>query len=274
VIVDLATATKRALCIGIGDYPVRGRDLKGAVPDAKAWATLLRERFGFDKRDITLLLDAQATRAQILAALDALLSDARSGDVRVFTIACHGTYLADQDDDEADEYDEALCPWDYRKELIRDDELRERLASVRTGVRVVFIVDSCHSGTVTRLLRTQSPPARRPRFMPPNLLGRAVITDMRTRAKPRHTARAKAGAMKELLLSACRSDQYAFDDKVGRTHRGMMSYHAIRLIEQADGDITYSALAKALRRALADAGYDQEPQLEGPVGMKRRKVFT
>ena len=30
--------TKRALCVGINDYPIRGMDLKGCVNDAKAWA--------------------------------------------------------------------------------------------------------------------------------------------------------------------------------------------------------------------------------------------
>jgi hypothetical protein len=270
----LATARKHALCIGIGDYPGRGRDLKGAVADAKAWARLLRERFGFEKRDVTLLLDAKATRARILAELDVLLADARAGDVCVLTIACHGTYLADRDDEEADEYDEALCPWDYRDGLIVDDELRERLATTRAGVRVTMIVDSCNSGTVTRLRPNEPPAVRRPRFMPPSLLGRAVITDVRTRAKPRRSKQARIAPMKELLLSACRADQYAFDDKIGRNHRGVMSYHAIRLIEEAEGDITYTALTKALRRALEEAGYDQEPQLEGPLGLQRRKVFT
>jgi hypothetical protein len=203
------------------------------------------------------------------------VADARSGDLRVLTISCHGTYLADQNDEEADEYDEALCPHDYRQAVIRDDELRERLASTEAGVRVIMLVDSCHSGTVTRLLPSERETARRPRFMPPRELGRVEILDVRTRARPRHrSTRAKAGAMKELLLSACRADQFAFDDKIGRTHRGMMSYHAIRLIEEADGDITYTALVKALRRALAQAGYDQEPQLEGPLGLRRRKVLT
>ena len=39
---------KRALCVGINDYPVAGADLKGCVNDAKAWAALLIDHFDFD----------------------------------------------------------------------------------------------------------------------------------------------------------------------------------------------------------------------------------
>ena len=41
---------KRALCVGINDYPVRGADLKGCVNDAKAWARLLGEHFASSRR--------------------------------------------------------------------------------------------------------------------------------------------------------------------------------------------------------------------------------
>ena len=40
--------TKRALCIGINDYPGTGSDLSGCVNDAKDWAGMLTGR-GFDR---------------------------------------------------------------------------------------------------------------------------------------------------------------------------------------------------------------------------------
>ena len=49
---------KRALCVGINDYPVKGADLKGCVNDAKAWAAVLVDRFGFEPPNVTLLLHA------------------------------------------------------------------------------------------------------------------------------------------------------------------------------------------------------------------------
>ena len=102
---------KRALCVGINDYPVAGADLKGCVNDAKAWAAMLIDHFGFDPKNITMLLDSQATKKRVLSEVDKLLAGAQKGDVVVFTNSSHGTYVADRDGDES-RYDEAMCPWD------------------------------------------------------------------------------------------------------------------------------------------------------------------
>src|SRR4029450_8203533 len=139
---------KRALCVGINNYPGTENDLNGCVNDAKAWAAMLIDHFGFDPQNITMLLDSQATKNRVLAASDKLLAGAKKGDVLVFTNSSHGTYVADRDGDET-RYDEAMCPWDMKKNLIIDDELRQRFANIPDGVRLTVISDSCFSGSVT-----------------------------------------------------------------------------------------------------------------------------
>jgi hypothetical protein len=59
-------ATKKALCVGINDYP-GGGDLRGCVNDANAWANLLQDKFGFT--EVKTLFDAQATKQNILDEL-------------------------------------------------------------------------------------------------------------------------------------------------------------------------------------------------------------
>jgi metacaspase-1 len=49
---------KRALCVGINDYPGEGSDLNGCVNDAKAWADLFSRQYAFASSDVKLLLDA------------------------------------------------------------------------------------------------------------------------------------------------------------------------------------------------------------------------
>ena len=61
---------KRALCVGNNDYPGTGMDLAGCLNDAKDWEALLKAR-GYR---VERLLDADATRARILAALQALVT--------------------------------------------------------------------------------------------------------------------------------------------------------------------------------------------------------
>jgi hypothetical protein len=55
---------KRALCVGINDYPGADMDLNGCVNDAMDWQSLLESR-GYQ---VTRLLDSEATRGAAQAA--------------------------------------------------------------------------------------------------------------------------------------------------------------------------------------------------------------
>jgi hypothetical protein len=266
--------TKRALCVGVNKYPQPELELKGCVNDAKGWAALLNEHFDFTSADITLLTDRRATKAAVMRALGELLAGARRGDVLVFTNSSHGTYRADADGDES-LYDEALCPYDCEDDVIVDDELRELFAGIPYGVRVTVISDSCHSGSATRDPEDPlAPDRRRRRFCDPRSIGLRDIPDVRRTAQPRDAGLHPESEMRELLLSGCRSDQYSYDARFGRTFHGAMSYFAKQLIVAAGYRITYRSLHRHLLPTLRDANYDQEPQLEGRDSFKRRQVFT
>ncbi|HZB40324.1 MAG TPA: caspase family protein [Ilumatobacter sp.] len=264
---------KRALCVGINDYPVKGADLKGCVNDAKAWAALLIDHFGFDPQNVTMLIDSQATKKRVLAAVDKLVADAKKGDVLVFTNSSHGTYVADRDGDET-RYDEAMCPYDMKKNLILDDELRQRFAGIADGVRLTVISDSCHSGSVTRGEVLDTPDDRRRRFVNPRTLGLPEIQGVRRKAKPRTTDVHPERRMREVLVSGCRDNQYSYDARINGTYHGAMTYYALRIIEQANYDLSYEELWDQLVERLEIEGYDQEPQVEGKSSNKRRRLFT
>ena len=72
---------KKALCVGINDYPYDGSDLNGCVNDATAWAELLIDHYEFAEEEVALLLDAEATQANIMSGLKDLVSGAEPGDV-------------------------------------------------------------------------------------------------------------------------------------------------------------------------------------------------
>jgi len=264
---------KRALCVGINDYPVRGADLKGCVNDARAWAALLRDHYGFAETDITILLDRQATRAGILGALDTLLAGATRGDVIVFTNSSHGTYVADEDGDET-RYDEAICPWDMKQHLIVDDELRTRFAKLPKGVRLTVVSDSCFSGSVTRGPKLETPDDRAARFVSPALIGRREIRNVRAVARPVRGETYPQSTMNEVLVSGCNDHQYSYDARFDGTYHGAMTYFALDIIRAADYRLTYNALRKRLVPRLELEGYDQEPQLEGSTASRRRPLFS
>jgi len=269
---------KKAFCVGINDYPYDGSDLKGCVNDARDWADLLVEHYDFPPENVTLLLDAEATKANILAGLDALLADAAEGDVLVFTNSSHGTYLADTSGDEA-RYDQALCPYDCAETLIVDDELRERFTQLPDGVRLTVISDSCFSGTVTRVAVGEiipgfaMPDERRVRFLSPALRGDPVLENP-WRAEPKRREKYPESGMRDVLLSGCNNKEYSYDARLGDTYHGAMTYHALQAIREANYDLTYSELHERLTYLIDDAGYPQHPQLEGRAQNKDRRVFS
>jgi metacaspase-1 len=270
--------TKRAVCVGINDYPIEGMDLHGCVNDANQWAELLRARYEFSGGDIELLLDGQATKAAIIAALKRLLAGARDGDVLAFTNSSHGTYVADTDHDEPG-YDEAICPWDVTDNLIVDDDLRKLFTDLRVDAHLVVISDSCFSGTLTRAAVAENipgmatPDARRIRFLSPALLGRAVITNPIARVPKERVAFPESG-MNHILMSGASDHEYSYDAAIDGAFHGAMTYHAIKAISAAGYRLTYAELHDRLQPMLEAAGYFQHPQLEGKASMKDRQLFS
>ena len=151
---------KKALCIGINNYPGTHMDLQGCVNDANDWAGALSER-GYA---VTKLLDAEATKAAMMQAMSNLIGKASKNDSLVITFSGHGTYQPDTDGDEADGLDEALCPYDLQTngQALTDDEIKGLFATRKSGVRIVLIADSCHSGTVTRAAKAEADADTRP----------------------------------------------------------------------------------------------------------------
>ena len=269
---------KKALCVGINDYPYDGSDLNGCINDATGWAELLMGHYDFPASDVKLMLDAQATKANILAALKNLLAGAKSGDVLVFTNASHGTYIADTSGDEP-KYDEAICPYDCATNLIVDDELRELFTGLTKGVHLVVISDSCFSGTVTRVPVGENVPGlklpddRRVRFLNPALMGRAILENP-WKAKPKGKEKYPEAKMLEVLLSGCTDKEYSNDALIDGAYHGAMSYYAQKIIREMNYQVTYQQLQSQLLFLLDDGGYPQHPQIEGKKSNKKRLIFT
>jgi hypothetical protein len=53
-----------------------------------------------------------------------------------------------------------------------------------------------------------------------------------------------------------------------------MSYFALQIIREANYELSYEDLWDRLVPRLEEAGYDQEPQVEGKSASKRRRLFT
>ena len=198
---------KKAVCVGINNYPGVFNDLKGCVNDANDWAELLAE-FDFD---VSILLDEQGTRENMKSALRDLVASLKPGDYGVFTYSGHGTYNRDTSADEPDSYDEALYVYDG---ILLDDELREILDDLNPQANLVFVSDSCYSGTVTRVMEDDETLYAKPRFVP--VLGYDPLIPVKT------SFLAEAD-MLELLLTGCSDSELSYDAFIDGRYNGAMS---------------------------------------------------
>lgn len=267
--------TKRAVCVGINDYPGTYNDLSGCVNDANDWADLIRNDFQFGE-DVQIITDLAATRDNILQAWGDVLTYAKSGDVVVFTYSGHGTWVYDQGErEESDNRDEAICAHDGN---ILDDEIRALIRQMDSGVHLTVISDSCHSGSVTRamLKRTRSTDpeyaknAPKPKYMPPV----EDIDGLRTELIPiRRRFLYPESDMQEILITGCNATEYSYDAYINGRYNGAMTAMAIRIIK-SDPSQTYKQFHKKLRHLLPSTRYPQSPQLEGSDANKERPLFT
>ncbi len=119
--------------------------LNACVADATAMRDLARNA-GFTTLDV--LLDKKGTREAVIGGIRTAAETLKSGDIFLYTYAGHGSQLPDfNDDEEDDRLDETWCLYDG---MFLDDEAYELWATFREGVRVLAILDSCHSGSAIR----------------------------------------------------------------------------------------------------------------------------
>lgn len=86
-------------------------------------------------------------------AMHWLVAGCQPGDSLVFHYSGHGSQQRNYTGDEADGYDETLCPLDFEtKGMIVDDEINAALVRpIPAGVKLHAIIDACHSGTALDL---------------------------------------------------------------------------------------------------------------------------
>ena len=265
---------KRSLHIGINDYPGTGSDLSGCVNDAMDWLQALGKR-GF--LDQTTLFDKQATKKAMVDAMTKIVDATTSKDIAVITYSGHGTWVPDADGDEADGRDEALCPWDIGTTgaILTDDELYEIFGNRKVGARIIFLSDSCHSGSVSRAA-----------FSVPGLTDDWKFPHMRFLAPETHLPAGQLAAAKRVeksrvkskiraatvLFAGCQDTEYSYDAWFNKRPNGAFTFMALKALESNPQD--YWSWYKALRAFLPHVQYPQTPQLACSSSQRKWKVFA
>jgi len=141
---------KLGLVIGI-NYKGSPNELSGCLVDAYRWKWYLINHRGYKEENITMLIEEEATAANIAHSLFKIIR--RSNEVGVsevfITYSGHGSQTQLARTVETDGLDECLVPYDFMTVgMIVDDTLTDYFAHVSLTPKVFFVVDACHSGTM------------------------------------------------------------------------------------------------------------------------------
>jgi hypothetical protein len=301
---------KYGLFVGINAYAGGINPLFGCVNDAKNIRSTLTTRYGFRAANTTLLKDSAATREGILGQLNGYRAKVKKGDLFVFHYSGHGTLYPDTKSEDQDEtnltyveapneegvmevlyprakYDSAIVPVDARsrtsgkpwRNLILDDELYEMFAGFTVkGAQVVFISDSCHSGTIAKAARTDV----RVRTSPLHaVFGERRYSDIDF-AEPSISRTGKTPQPVRGLfvtLSGAKDNEFALDSSGEALPMGLFTSTLLKnLGTKTANRLTYeklmSAVSTKVREAASKQDNDQNPQLETRFGNPRAIIFS
>ena len=277
-------AGKKALFVGINKFANYSQfTLNGCVNDAKDMAALYKDLLGFKTTEMSTLTDAQATKANIMARLNAMVADAKAGKLNylVFSLSSHGTQMNDTSGDEPDGKDEAFVPHDIAEKngawdaahIISDDELHDLFAQLPASVLLEVYLDTCHSGTGLRGAEFGLHAPRARYIAPPDHEFEQKTAKMRGFVLDRPPAgSAKKGAAEaskaavagahHVLWTGCKANQTSADAYFNGRYNGAFTYYFVKVMRDTQNKLSRKEVI-AKMRALMKSGFAQTPQLEG-----------
>lgn len=280
---EIEANRKFALLVGINEYakgPPAISPLKGPENDVELMKKSLVSQFNFLNSEdyVMTLIGPRATKKNILDAFSQhLIENARKnqgtskdeGAVVVFYFSGHGSQVTDKNGDEADGYDETILAYDSRTkgvDDIIDDEIDSLFKELsRYTSNITFILDSCHSGTTTKLIDSDIAVREVPS------LGQAAnVTPL-----PQNIDQASRDIANGILprngnyvaISSCLSFELAietsFHTQVGRKRYGVMTYYLAQAL-QRNPNATYREIMRDVASAVTSK-MNQTPQVEGDI---------
>lgn len=276
---------KKALLVGINTY--KDAELRGCVNDVVLMYKIISEKFGFDRKNIQVLTDYEATKQNIVCGIKNLVKGTNPGDTIFFQYSGHGSQVVVDDwtnNDEPDGRDEIICPIDLNwNDPLRDNQLGAFFKLLPKGVKVLVLLDSCNSGTGLRNVTKLHDDSKSEtdwvnRFLPPppsNILlnSKINIDDDLNFLFPSENTRSiqseKGKFMVEtiqqgnaILLAGCEDGQTSADAWMNNRYQGAMTYMLAQTLVDVNFKISYGKLIEIVNNKMDKMSFTQNPQLE------------
>lgn len=240
---------KKALFIGI-NYIGTENQLNGCINDSNNLKNFFIQNKYFNNNEVIMMNDNLSgnfypTRQNILLQLTNLVTFANQNADKVVELfisySGHGIGVRDLNGDEQDGQDEALVPIDFQKTgFIVDDLLRSTLVDrLPANANLVFLCDSCHSGTMFDLRYTYEV----------TMANAELVNPKRTDTK-----------CQVVTISGCKDNQTSADAYLANSYQGAMT---AAFLANFKDEMSYKALITKMRKWLLSNKdrFTQVPQL-------------
>lgn len=237
-----------AVVVGISKYQDRNLELRFANKDAQSFYGFLKSPGGgaVPDKQIDLLLDRNATRADIIQAINSKLRMAYDDDEVIIYIACHGV---------PDEVSGELYFLGYDADTrnipgtgISQSDIQKAIATARAK-KIIMVADACHSGSIN---------------VPPTMAARGNAAYL-TNKLLRGLTEVRGGVA---MITASSANEFSREGENWDGH-GVLTYHLVRGLKgpadkNNDGTITIREIHEYVYRAVADdTNGNQHPDLQG-----------
>ena len=275
----VSAQTKRAIVIGIGAYPAESGWCKiHGANDVPLIASMLGSK-GFVAKNIQCLINDNATKKGIISSFNLLIRQAQPKDVIYIHFSTHGQQVTDLDGDEDDGLDEAIIPFDARKDYVKgvyegknhliDDELNIYLEKIRKQIgkdgSLLVVIDACHSGDATRGDRSDDD----------SLVIRGT-NDIFKLEGSKSTHSQMRRELEWVVFSASQSYQNNYEYKLNGEYFGSLSY-AIKLafneLSEKSSFSDFFSLIQSKRTNMNVARYPQRPMIDGTDFYQKQIAF-
>ena len=255
---------KFALLIGIDKYKSSDiPQLRGSVNDIRLMRELLIGKFGMAPENIKMLENEQATHKAIIDAFkNHLIAKANTGDVVVVHFSGHGSQMPDNSNDEVDQLDETLVPYDSRTDGvfdISDDEINGLLKQLSQKTKhITLIFDSCHSGAAARggnAVRQIAADTR----VPPPLPSYAVSI-----RGGEGDAGLRPNNSDYVLISGSLAKELSNETEFEGRRQGVLTWFLASALKTAPDRATYRDVMDRVKAEVTTRFPSQHPQIEGP----------
>lgn len=244
------------VAVGVNQYRNSRYNLNYAVADATAFTDAVRESGEelYARIETYRIVDREATRARVVAALEEIAARAQPQDVFIFFYAGHGAVVDTAVGDESDFYFilhdvTNLIGTQVRTLGISGDEF-EDLATAIPARKQMLVIDACHAGAITEAFAN-----------------RGAATDITLRRLSRSAGSA--------VIAASRADQFA--QEFGALGQGALTHALLSGFDGAavlpSGEITPGSLWLHVNYAVPELTATHTGAEQFPIGWTEGQDF-